>query len=83
MNGGSVDGTEQDGRFIEYIGESDLAKVEEHPFHEGTLSVMLLTEGHLKGRKMWPEDARELADALYEAADRAETADASSTEGDR
>lgn len=57
---------------MEYIGENDVAKVEEHPFQEGRVSCMILTEGGLKGRKMTPETAREMAQALNHAADKAE-----------
>lgn len=59
-------------RFMEYLGAPDWAKVEEHPFDTGMVSCMLLTEGHLKGRKLTPDEARELADHLIDAADQAE-----------
>jgi len=41
-------------RYIQYIGESDVAKVEEHPFNEEQVTCMILTEGHLKGRNISP-----------------------------
>lgn len=66
----SEDGTE---RYIEYLGSSDWAKVEENPFNEGELTCMLLTGGRLHGRKLSPDQARELADHLEKAADRAES----------
>ena len=65
-------GQESASRYVEYLGEQDWAKVEEHPFNEGEISCMLLVEGELKGRALTPEQSRELATHLNRVADRAE-----------
>jgi len=57
-------------RYIQYVGQHDVAKVEEHPFEDGSVTCMVLTQGHLKGRNMTPKNARELGEALIECAEK-------------
>lgn len=59
-------------RYINYVGQHDVAKVEEQPFEEGLVTCMVLNKGHLKGRDFTPDQARELATSLMECANQAE-----------
>ena len=63
---------DSDSRYVEYLGENDWGKVEEHPFNEGEITCMLLTEGELKGTRLTPEQSRELATHLNRVAERVE-----------
>lgn len=62
-------------RYQKYIGENQIAKVEEHPFRDGMLACMLLHGSELRGRRLTPDQARELADSLHEAANIIEHSD--------
>ena len=60
----------EESRYVEYVGEFDIAKVEENPFNDGLITCMLLQKGHLQGRDLEPAEARELGESLIECADQ-------------